>query len=748
MSLELTERAQAASVAGQISPQIVLEIDGVETLFGALVIKKIIKIGDAEVGEPGIYVGGQFVIQDQQSLISFSAGTSSEISQTLNIDKGTNESVTSMRIALVDIGLRATRLITPGEIVDDILGRKVKVWMGFPETSWREDYIIIFRGIIDSVDAKSGVVLLNISSPDIKKKSALFPQAQTKLTASMNNSQTTANVEATADFLMPYIPASGVNDPSLKFYIRIDDEIIRYEASNATQFQTLTRGALGTTAAAHAVDANVDSFYVMEGNAIDLALKFLLSGTNGPYATDIDVTNFYSVNGDISGPSYIFFKDLVFDQKYNPTVGDFITTTGATNGANNVTNKEILAIGEVDDGFYFEVDGVTFVNESSSPAVLAIRSKYDVWGTNAGLAMAGDEVDIAEHLDIQSKYLASADYRFYIKATIENGKDFLAEQIYNPASSYALPRKAQSSIGIHTGPIPGVNIKTLDITNVTNASKLSLQRSINKNFFNSIIYKFDENVLDEKFKSGTVDIDGTSITQIPVGNKPLIIESHGLRTDLNGVNVAQIAGNRRLRKYKFGAEFMPGVDLLFSDGFNIEVGDKVIVDMASLKIADIRSAGRDGDPRLFEVVNKKLKIATGQVSLDLVDTNFSLDVRYALIGPASKVKTGISQTEFVIDPSYNTSTYGTAEYKKWENFIGAFVKVRNSDFSVSGTSYIDDVNGNTITLTTALGFTPAANYIMEFGDYDNQPANVKLIYGFLSDGANNFGDGMTPYQMS
>lgn len=747
MAFELTDRASQASTKEVITPQLVLEIDGVDTLYGATVIKKIVKIGDFEIGQPGIFIGGQIAIVDQESLITFNSGTSTDISQVLNQDKGTNESISTMQIALIDQAQKITKLITPDEIVPDLLGRKCKVWLGFSETSWRDDYIIIFRGVIDDIQSQSGVVVLNLAASESLKKSAAFPKASTKLTANMLIGDTTANVEATADFLSVYTGPSGI-DTSLKLYVRINDEIMRYESSTGTSFGTLTRGALNTVASAHNSGDSVDSFYVIEGNVIDLALKLMLSGKSGNYVEDIQASNFVTVTGTGDIPNTIFFADKNLEQLYNVRVGDYVTTTGASNGANNVTEKEILSVTQTDTGYYIEVDGVTFVTEVGTAAVVGFRSQYDVWGDNAGLAMGADEVDIDEHLDIKSKYLPSSEMRIYIKDTIDNGQEFLANELYNPVSAFALPRKSQASVGIHRGPTPLTTVKTLSGDNVLNASKLKIRRTTNKNFFNSVIYRFQEDPLEDRFTSGYVTIDGTSITQIPVGNKPLIIDSKGLRDDLSGSNIAQVAGQRRLRKYKFGAEFIQDMQVNFKTGFDLEVGDPVIVDFSSLKLSDIRSASREGEPRLFEIVNKKLSLKTGQISLDVVDTNRSLDVRYALIAPASFVKTGVSQSEFVIEPSFNTSKYGTNEYKKWEKYIGAYVIVHNSDFSVSGGSYIASLSGNTVLLTSNLGFVPAAGYVMEFGDYDNQPESVKLLYGFMSDGNNNFGDGKIPYKQS
>jgi hypothetical protein len=745
MAFSVTDAAQAASQSSLLTPQIVFEIDGVETLYGIVPIKKYTRIGDFVIGDLDIVIGGYTDLELQESLISFKE-TSNEISQTLNLDRGTNESLTTFSVALVDLNSKITRLITPAEVVADVLGRQCRIWLGFANTGWKDDYLIIFRGVIDTVEAKQGLVVFKISQ-DARKRSKAFIKGSTELNGAINDSVTTITVDSTTSFLSPYTGANGSVDTTIKLYVRIDDEIIRYTGTTGTTFTSMTRGQLGTVAAAHDDSATVDAFLVLEGNAIDLALKVMLSGRNGNYVTGVDVTNFVRIDGATTIANSIFFSLINLVQEYNVTAGDFITTTGASNGANNVTNKVITEVTQTDNGYYIVVDGVTFVEETGSAATISFRSQYDTLGD--GLAMAPYEVDIAQHLDIQLKYISSADMRIYIKDTIENGMEFLAEQLYNPLSMFSIPRNAQSSVGIHQGPIPGSNIKTIDASNVTNAASLTVSRSINKNFFNGVVYKYDEDALEDKFNSGYVTIDGTSVTQIPVGNKPLIIDAKGFRTELSGLNLATQAASRRLTKYKFAAEFIKSVAVAFgSIGFDIEIGDKVIVDMASLKLSDINSATRSGAKRLFEVINKTLNISKAEVKLDLLDSNFGLTSRYSLIAPASIVKSGSSDTTFVLDPSYNTTRYGTAEYKKWINYVGCFVKIHSSDFSVSGTSYISSIAGNTITVSSSLGFTPVAGYIMELGDYDNQTDDVKLVYAAMSDGDNNFGDGNMPYQMS
>jgi hypothetical protein len=80
--------------------------------------------------------------------------------------------------------------------------------------------------------------------------------------------------------------------------------------------------------------------------------------------------------------------------------------------------------------------------------------------------------------------------------------------------------------------------------------------------------------------------------------------------------------------------------------------------------------------------------------------------------------------------------------------VGTEVVVRSADYSVQGRALLKAVTSNSIEVETDLGFTPLAGYIMECGDYDNQTDDVKIAYGSMSDGDNNFADGKISYKMS
>lgn len=747
MAFDITNAADAASSKTNVEPILVLEVDGVSTVYGARIIGEKAKIGATGLEIGNFKIGGLVAVVDQSALISLDDSTT-RITQTINPDTGASTSISSMRVSLIDKDLEISELITPDDTVSptfDMLGRKCKLWLGFSGTAWKQDFIIIFRGFIDEIDSGPGNITFNLAHPDTKKRSEAFQRADTELDGAITSGATTMTVDSTTNFLFPFstTPTAVIDSATIKHYVRIDDEIIRYETGTATTFATLTRGELGTTAAAHDDDSSIESFTRLEGNAMTLALKLMLSGKNGPFLEDQPMKNFGFVSGVGAVTNSISFQGIDINRDFGLVTGDFITTTGASNGANNVTLKAIIEIVLVGSNSYMVIDGVSFVTETDTAGVIDFRSQYDTLGE--GLEMDADHVDVLEHERLLRLFLSSFSYDFFIKDTIQ-GKQFIEEQIYNPTGGFGLPRKSRSSVGMHVGPLPGTNIKTLDGSNITNPSQLRLKRSTGINFQNTVTYRFDELALEDKFVRITPTVNATSLARIPVGPKALNITARGMRTSLQANTLIPTAANRRLRKYKFGAEFINNVKAHFGTGFNLETGDIVLFDMSVLKITDIQNGGtRSGESRLFQIDNKSIDFKTGDVALKIVDTNFDKDARLATISPASELNAGISATQFLIQESFS-SIFGANEFKKWEQLIGASIRVRNSTYSIDGNAILESISGNTITLATSLGFTPAAGQIMELDIYDNQPEFVKLLYVFLSDGTNNFADGGIPYQ--
>jgi hypothetical protein len=338
VSIELTEFTENSFSKGVINPQLVLEIDGIDTLFGALSIKRVVQYGDAGLtfGSGPVY-GGKTVIEDQQSLITLSSGTSTKIKQTLNSDKGQGSSVSSMAIQLVDRNGEATALITPGNVVEDLLGRKAKLWYGPADGIFKQDFFLIFRGAIDDIQAGSGWVQLVLSHPDQKKRGEIFPKATSELFGAIDASTTTIVLDNATGFFEPITAPGGGTDASITHYVRIDDELISYTGISGNTLTGVTRGALGTTASSHSDQSATEGVVRIEEDVMDLALKLMLSGWGGPYKEDIAITNFVRTYDTQTVANAIYFDGIDIEVEYGIVEGDYITTTGATNGANNVS---------------------------------------------------------------------------------------------------------------------------------------------------------------------------------------------------------------------------------------------------------------------------------------------------------------------------------------------------------------------------------------------------------------------------
>jgi hypothetical protein len=740
MTVALTRTARQSAQKVKKEPAIVVVFEGIAETFGSAGLFRFIKIGD-----PGLLIGdawkigGRVLVEGQIDAISFS-GTSTRLDYKLSPDLAVGEAVSSMAVKLIDDkALTLLSILSANEF----LGRKCRVLLSpdSTDTVYPDDYITIFRGIVDDISTMPGAVVLTLSHPDAKKRQTIFTSAEGELPSGINNSVSTIGLgDNAANLLPPITGPNGLADTNYKTYVKIDNEIIRYTGVSGNNITGCTRGTLGTTAATHASEAAWKSFYQIEGNCIDIALKIMLSGWGDYYKTGVEVSHFNYISTDTLIPNSIFFSGVNVFEEYGLTSGDYVTTSSATETANNVTLKQILSVVVTGNGSYITVDDVTFTDEFDSAATISFRSKYDTLGD--GLRMSPDEVDVEQHEKLRSLFLSSFSYDLYIKETIESAKDFISKEIYKPIACYSVPRKAKASVAYTIGPLPLDEIKTLNDTNVLNAGSISKRRSIGRNFYNTIIYKYDEDAATDTLLKGFITTDSSSRSQIQVGTKAFVVESKGLRSE----NVAQSSATRRLNRYAFAADYISQIKTTFAAGFNIEVADLVLLDGEALKISDSTLGTNTTPVRFYEVVSKSIDLKTGEVSLELTNTNYATAARYALISPASRVKSGISGTSFVIESSF-ASVYGTDEYLKWSRYENPYIRVRTSDYSTAATAQVDRFSGNTVILKQSLGFTASAGMLMEFSDYAQASDEIKLLYTHITNGSADFADDGPPYVM-
>lgn len=753
MSVRYSKPLIDALSQNNIKPILVMQIDGVDFLIGSDTIKKVLRYGEEGLfyGGDGLVYGGLYPILGQKTLISFD-GTSTQITQNLEPDKARGSTVSALTMSLVDIDGEATKLAT-GFYGGEILYRDVKIWQGFSDNAdFNSDYILIFRGVIEDVAFKGATVLFSLGSPDQKRRDKIGLKAETELSAPITNVATSFNVvDASGMVVVPSThPLYPSQDSSIKTYVKINDEYIRYTGVSGNTLTGCTRGQLSTTAAAHDAGDTVESMILLEGNVIDLSLKIMLSDIDEtPYIEDMPAT---MVGGtpfeSVANAIYFGGKNLTRD--YNVTIGDFVKTSGFTNGGNNFSiYKEVLDVVILDTGSYIVVDEI-LTTESPTSGLVTFLSQFNSFG-EFGLKLNTDEVDINKFLEFRDNFLITSDVRLFVRDETE-GKVLIETELLKPSTCYSLPSDkfglARLSLGIHLPPLPIEQIQTISTADVVSPETIVSKRSINKNYYNVVGFLYNDTALDSELRSKRYVIAGTQT--VPTGNRILTIEARGLRDDLNATSLITQSGTRLLNRYKGAAEAIDNIKVSYSTGSLVNIGDIVVLDPTGLNLVNFEDSDRNKPQLLMEVINKKTNIKSGEVVLSLVDTGFGLDQRFGLISPTSLITKTISQSKYLIS-HWNGSQYGRYtenEGSAWSNFVGSSVEIYNYDFSDRHTSIITSVVENVIDIQTAPSFTVTDNnFYIRFDSYSNVGANVKLIYAFLSDDVNDFPDGGSYYQL-
>ena len=722
MALVLTEEAELLASQTNVSINIIVEIDGFTDthIFGAVDIQQDLFFDMDDILFDGSYdFDGGVPHPQSKPYVSLDTGTTTNITQQISIDKGV-ESIKSFTVSLVDVNDELTELFMPGNVQADILGRKAKIFVNMVGSEHPVDSIQIMEGIVGTAVFKPGLCNLTIDHSSQLKRQDLFAQATTLLSGSVNDSVTTINADDTSDFLT----ATDVYTT----YIRIDDEVMLVNSKTSSSFG-VTRGQLGTSPVEHDDDAEILSLYRLQGNAIILALKLMISGSG--YGLSVKGENFVTLTGDLEVANGIHFNtELDIENDYGLTAGDFVQISGSSSNDGTYT---ISSFGKSNVGSYIVVSGGTLTSETESTATVSFKSQYDTLPDGAGCGMLPSQVDIEGHTYWYDLFSTSfPDYDFYLDETVEF-QEFLQQELYRPMGLYAVPG-ARASVSMTIPPLADIYMKTLDETNVRNPGNIGIKRSISKYFYNSLVYKYDPKVTDtEKFMAGIIIVNADAGERIGYGNtsqpnKPFKIESKGLRNTTAVNTLLNIQAKRFLDRYKSAAEHLD-IEVLFSTGFQVEVGDVVAVE--GLNITDTTKGTRDFGPRLFEVSNKSLSLTNGNVKLSLLSTAYGVDGRWGVISPASVIGSGATATNLPLTQSYG---WTKEEKDKWEGHIGQKVIVHDNTWTfseeVTFTGFLSTA-ANTMVVSTLSSGAPASGCIVDVPNYDTSDKEKQKMYKTL-----------------
>ena len=726
---------------------VVVQIDGLPDLLSLAPVYTRVRYGDPGVfyGQAGLVYGGLRKLSNVRSYLSLDSALT--ISQRLEPEQG-RASAGTFTLTFIDKNGYMSQLVAPGVLLEELLGaREVKILLGYQDTSYPDDYFVVFRGLVSQVTSLPGKVQLSLTDANQKRRAQTFYTPSTKLTGNVTNVATSIPVNKTAGFYDHIQGPDGSYDAGVRTWIKVEEEFMEYAQGDlGLTTVTVQRGGAnsrGTAAVAHAVNSDVQNVIELEGNAIDLSLKVMLSGWNGPWKTGVLCTALGTQldTGLPAAANVIVLPpgvDAVRDLGLSP--GDSITIAGSTASNDGQVFIEQLAdgLGSQNRLVYLTTD----LNlENPAPTVtLALRSKYDVLPVAAGAKLSPVEVDVARHEAVRSKYFSGSEHvlRLFIQEP-KSAKELIEGEMFLPIGAYSLTRYGRLSVGYTRPPVPEDKLVVIDHRSVVDPTSITIERGLNtRRFYNEVTYDFDQ-IDDGSFQSSTREVDTDSLNRMKVSST-LPIKAAGVKTSLGGALLAARRGRALLTRFKIAAVEVK-LKVNWRIGSVLEAGDVVLLkDEGLLKITNFDTGDRDLGLQLFEVIDRQVDIKSGQVTLRLLSgLGFTLNDRYATISPSSLLVAGSTATSLKITDSFG-ALYPGQEYRKWTDYVGLRVLVRSPDWSVMAERVftgIDPTDNSRMLLATALPFTPAADYVVEVAQYpDSTDANdqklYKLVHAYLA----------------
>lgn len=721
----------------------VVVIEGVSDVLTNVPIYEKVRYGDSGIfyGTPGLVYGALRLKTNVKPYLQVDGNL--VIGQKIEPEQGRG-GISTLSLNFIDKDGYMSRLISPGVVVDELLGNKaVKIFTGFVNSSFPDDYFVVFRGFVSGTYSSPAKVTLKISDPNFKRKGQVFRTSKTELTAPMTTLDTVATMVRT-DGLFERISGDLTGfDSSVTTYLKINDEVMTYTALTSPTTIAVTRGggaSRGTVVAAHASGDTVENSIQLQGNPIDIALKLMLSGWNGPFVSGIPC----DAIGNSGDPNIANANNLILvgsnldtDLEYGLTVGDVVRVAGSSmgnDGSYTITNI-------LDSGGYSNrllvVSGTLAPESPATGVTLAFRSKYDTLPVGCGLKMKPSEVDVLTHESVRDTFINGSGYQVQLYYTDrQQGKEQIEKEMFLPFGIYSLTRYGRVSCGITKPPIADEKLTFVTPSEIIDPQNIRVERAVdNRRYYNQVVYSYNK---DDQGFFGRIEslIDSTSLNLSTVSS-PLPIASAGLKSSLGAASVISNRGTFILNRYKSGAVEIT-MKVFWQVGAVIEVGDVVALqDNGVLKVTNFSDGSRDLGTNLWEVIQRTMNLKDGFVTITLLSQlGFNLSDRYATISPSSLVSTASTTTRVRFKDSFGAQFPGN-EKKKWERFTGLPIIVHSPDYTTRyGTANligIDPTDAYALLLDAPLGFTPQVDDIIEIGDYPltNPSAEASKLYKTL-----------------
>jgi hypothetical protein len=162
-----------------------------------------------------------------------------------------------------------------------------------------------------------------------------------------------------------------------------------------------------------------------------------------------------------------------------------------------------------------------------------------------------------------------------------------------------------------------------------------------------------------------------------------------MRTDLGSNSQFDRRSRFLLSRYNKGAVVISNVKANYGTGNKIELGDIVALkDDGDLQLANFKTGERNLGTQLYEVNDRSLSIASGDVTLELVaGVSSDINDRYATISPSSIIASGTTSYVMITD-SYGPKYVGD-EQRKWRDYTNLEVVFHDEDYTYYETATLN-----------------------------------------------------------
>lgn len=174
----------------QLSKQlaIVMIIEGVPYTFGISDTYEEVKWGALGLfwGLPGLVWGGLKKIGGLNGVGGVKPyivlDPSMTIQQRIEPEQGKGN-IGTLSMTLIDYKGEVSFMIAPGNVVDEIMcSKQTTIYVGFQQTSFPQDYVILYRGYITSLDCPPGLVRFQLSDATMKSRQPICDTPTTNTT--------------------------------------------------------------------------------------------------------------------------------------------------------------------------------------------------------------------------------------------------------------------------------------------------------------------------------------------------------------------------------------------------------------------------------------------------------------------------------------------------------------------------------------------------------------------------------------